>query len=76
MTRREESMEEAGVGPARGGKILLWKGFPKELVDDQVLGATAGDAPQAAGAGGETEAANEGCGLQPGTAGLGVKTTA
>lgn len=60
MTRREESIEEGGADPAVGGKILLWKGFPKGLVDDQVLVATDVDWPQPAGAGGEMEAAKAG----------------
>lgn len=65
MARREESME---AGCAAAGKILLWKGFPKGLVDDHVLGATDADGPQTAGAGGEAEGW-----FQPGTAGFVLK---
>lgn len=57
------------------GKILLWKGFPKGLVDDQLLGATEADGPQTTGAGGEVEAAKDEGWFHPGTPGLVVKTT-
>lgn len=75
MTRREESIGGGWEDIAEVGKILLWKGFPKGLVDDQVLGATEADGPQTTGPGGEVEAAkDDGC-FQLGTPGLVVKTT-
>lgn len=74
-TRREESIEGDWVDTAEAGKILLWKGFPKEPVEDQVLGTTDADGPQTTGAGGEAEAAKDEGWFQPGIAGLVVKTT-
>lgn len=54
--------------------MLLWKGFPKELVEDHVLGATEAEGPQMAGAGGEGDAAKDTGWFQLGIAGLGPKT--
>lgn len=68
-------MEGGWADIAGAGKILLWKGFPKGLVDDQVLGGTDADGPQTTGAGGEVEAVKDEGWLQPATAGLVVKTT-
>lgn len=48
------------MGMAGGEKVLLWKGFPRELVGDQALGGATGAAEhQTAGAGAEAGAAND-----------------
>lgn len=74
VTRREESIEGGWADTAGAGNTLLWKGFPRGLFADHVLGVMDADVPQATGGGEETETAKEEGWFQPGTLGLVVKT--